>query len=60
MLFRVCRQGAVTRWVVLLGDDLYGEYADKEQALLDAVDAAQDARDRGQEAEVWDQAAQIY
>ena len=60
MLFRVCRQGAPRRWVVLLGDNLYGEYADKEQALLDAVDAARDARDRGQEAEVWDQAARIF
>ena len=60
MLFRVSRQGAATRWVVLLGDNLYGEYADKEQALLDAVDAARDARDRGQEAEVWDQAARIF
>ena len=60
MLFRVSREGAATRWVVLLGDRLYGEYADKNEALLDAIDAAQDARDSGQEAEVWDQAARIY
>lgn len=60
MLFRVSRQGAPTRWVVLLGDRLYGEYADKDQALQDAIDAAEDARDRGQEVEVWDQAARIY
>ena len=60
MLFRVCRQEAPKRWVVLLGDGFYGEYADKDQALLDAIDAAQDARESGQEAEVWDQAARIY
>ena len=60
MLFRICRQGAPTRWVVLLGDRLYGEYADKDQALMDAIDAAQDARESGQEAEVWDQTARIY
>ena len=60
MLFRVCRQGAPTRWVVLLGESLYGEYAERDQAVLDAVDAAQDARDTGQEVEVWDQAARIY
>jgi hypothetical protein len=60
MLFRVSRQGAATRWVVLLGDRLYGEYADKDQALMDAIDAAQDARESGQEAEVWDQTARIY
>ena len=60
MLFRVCRHGAQRRWVVLLGDGLYGEYADRDQALLDAIDAAQDARDTGHEAEVWDQAARIY
>mgnify|MGYP006951349918 CR=1 FL=1 len=60
MLFRVSRQGAPKRWVVLLGEHLYGEYADKDQALLDAIDAAQDARESGREAEVWDQAARIY
>jgi hypothetical protein len=58
MLFRVSRQGAPKRWVVLLGEHLYGEYADKD--LLDATDAAQDARESGREAEVWDQAARIY
>jgi hypothetical protein len=46
--------------VVLLGDRLYGEYADRDQALLDAIDAAQEARDAGHDAEVWDQAARVY
>ena len=27
----------------MLGDAIYGAYLDKEQALLDAVDAARDA-----------------
>ena len=35
-------------------DALYGDYLDKQQAFLDAVDAAQDAAAAGQEAQVWD------
>jgi len=31
----------------------YGSYLDKEQALLDAVDAARDALRSGTEAQVW-------
>jgi hypothetical protein len=42
-------------WLVRLGDDIQGRYADKEHALLDAVDAAADARKAGRDAEVWDQ-----
>ena len=41
------------RWVVTLGNSLYGAYLDKEQALLDAVDAARDALEVGREAQVW-------
>ena len=52
MEFQVCRRGA-TRWVVMLGDSVYGAYLDKEQALLDAVDAARDALQSGREAQVW-------
>jgi hypothetical protein len=37
----------------MLGDSVYGAYLDKEQALLDAVDAARDALQSGLEAEVW-------
>jgi len=40
---------------VRLDDQLYGEYLDKEQAKLDALEAAKDASEIGQEAEVWDQ-----
>ena len=32
---------------------VYGAYLDKEQALLDAVDAARDALQGGREAQVW-------
>jgi hypothetical protein len=59
MEFQVCRQARESRWVVILGNSLYcgnllyGTYLDKEQALLDAVDAARDAVQAGCEAQVW-------
>jgi hypothetical protein len=53
MEFQVCRQGRNDRWVVRLGNVVYGSYLDKEQALLDAVDAARDALLTGREAQVW-------
>jgi hypothetical protein len=37
----------------MLGNSFYGSYLDKEQALLDAVDAARDALRSGNEAQVW-------
>jgi hypothetical protein len=49
--FQVCRRQA--RWVVRLGSTIYGDYVDREQALLDAVDAAREAAQTGQEAQVW-------
>ena len=51
--FQVCRRGRQARWVVTIGDSIYGAYLDKEQALLDAVDAARDALQAGREAQVW-------
>ncbi|HLY45355.1 MAG TPA: hypothetical protein VKQ73_07230 [Stellaceae bacterium] len=51
--FEVCRRGPDDRWVVQLGNDVYGSYLDKEQAILDAVDAARDALQCGREAQVW-------
>ena len=51
--FHVCRQGRDFRWVVRIGDATYGNCLDKEQALLDAVDAARDAQQSGREAQVW-------
>jgi len=53
MEFKVCRQGREARWIVRLGNAVYGSYLDKEQALLDAVDAARDANQCGREAQVW-------
>jgi hypothetical protein len=51
--FQVCRQGRESRWIVRLGTGVYGPYLDKEQALLDAVEAARDALQCGREAQVW-------
>ena len=51
--FQVCRQDGETRWIVRLGGAEYGSYLDKEQALLDALDAARDASEVGREAQVW-------
>ena len=53
MEFQVCRRGREARWVVTLDDLIYGAYIDKEQALLDAVDAARDALQAGRQAQVW-------
>jgi hypothetical protein len=51
--FQVRQRGRESRWIVTLGNSIYGEYLDKEQALLDAVDAARDALQAGCDAEVW-------
>ena len=51
--FHVRPRGRDPRWVVGLANSFYGAYLDKEQALLDAVDAARDAMQRGAEAQVW-------
>ena len=60
MFFRVCRDEREGRWIVLVGDQRYGEYRDKEEAVLDAIEAAQEARATGGEAEVWDAALRLY
>jgi hypothetical protein len=57
--FRVCRRSRKSRWVVRLGNTrlgsnpIYGVYLDKEQAVLDAIEAAQDALEAGCQAQVW-------
>lgn len=51
--FQVCRHDDEARWIVRLGRSVYGFYLDKEQALLDAVDAARDASESGRKAQVW-------
>jgi hypothetical protein len=53
MAFEVCRRARDARWIVRLDNAVYGAYLDKEQALLDAVDAARDALQCGREAQVW-------
>jgi len=53
MAFEVCRRARDARWIVRLDKAVYGAYLDKEQALLDAVDAARDALQSGREAQVW-------
>jgi hypothetical protein len=53
MSFEVCRRARGARWIVRLDQVVYGTYLDKEQALLDAVDAARDALLCGREAQVW-------
>jgi hypothetical protein len=37
MLFRVCRDERQERWVVRVEERLYGEYLDKDDAVLDAI-----------------------
>ena len=53
MEFQVYRRGREEKWVVTLGGAIYGAYLDKEQALLDAVDAAREASQLGRNAQVW-------
>ncbi len=53
MEFQICRRGRGARWVVTLGNAIYGDYLDKEQAVLDALDAARDACAAGHDAQVW-------
>jgi hypothetical protein len=53
-LFYVCREETrfAPRWVVRRGDEPYGEYLSESAAILDAVEAAQDAGSCGDEAHV--------
>jgi hypothetical protein len=64
MKFEVCRRSRDARWIVRLDDALYGSYLDREQAILDAIDAARDPQQCGREAQVWIRgragAARIY
>jgi len=51
--FHVCQQGRDLRWIVRLDNATYGAYLDKEQAMLDAVEAARDAQQAGREVRVF-------
>jgi antirestriction protein len=54
--FVVVRRGGpksrTARWSVHESDEVYGEYMSEYAALLDAIDAAQEAGERGDAAEV--------
>ena len=60
MLFRFCRKGSPAKWIVLVEGQPYGEYLDKDQALIDAVEAAKEAWEAGNPAEVWEGALRVY
>jgi hypothetical protein len=53
MEFHVCQHGRDMRWVVRVDNTTYGAYLDKEQAMLDAVEAARDVQHSGREARVF-------
>ena len=51
--FELHQTGGGRDWVVLVGGKLYGRYLSREQAVLDAFDAAEGARQSGDAAEVF-------
>ena len=55
-LFRVGRHEQQGRWIVLVEGRLYGEYLGRDEAVADAIDAVNDTRASGGEAEVWNEA----
>ena len=59
MEFRICRQETGPEWIVRRDGRFYGDYLDRQQALLDAVEAAGDASDAGQDVQVWDSSTNI-
>ena len=59
-LFRICRSGSPAKWTILLGDQTYGEYLNKNAAVTDAIEAAAEAREAGCAAEVWEDALRLY
>ena len=42
-----------------MGGQTYGEYLDKDDALLDAIEAAEEACEAGGAAEVWEGAVRL-
>ena len=45
--------------MVLVQDRLYSEYLGKDEAVADAIDAVDDTRATGGEAEVWDETTRL-
>ena len=60
MIFRISRTDSSARWTVLVEGHPYGDYLDKDEAVMDAIDAAQEAREAGRTAEVWEGAVRVY
>lgn len=60
MLFRVCRKGSPATWIVVVDGQHYGEYRDKADAVDDATEAAKDACQSGEPAEVWVGEVRVY
>jgi hypothetical protein len=50
--FYICLRGRDLRWVVRHGNTNYGAYLDKEQAVLDAIEAAWDEQQAGHQVRV--------
>jgi hypothetical protein len=48
--FYICLRGRDLRWVVRLGNANYGANLDKEQAVLDAIEAARGEQQAGHQA----------
>jgi hypothetical protein len=46
--------------MVLVEGQPYGEYLDKDEALIDAIEAAKEACEAGTPAEVWEGAVRVY
>jgi len=44
LLFRIYRDEQQELWIVLMADQLYGEYLDKVRAVLDAIETAEESR----------------
>ena len=59
-LFWVCQTGVPAKWAVLIEGQPYGEYLDKGEAVMDAIEAAREAREAGRIAEVWEGAVRLY
>ena len=44
---------------MLVEDQVYGEYLGKDEAVAEAIEAVNDARAIGREAEVWDEVSAL-
>lgn len=56
LIFELREHGG--RWVVRLCNKPYGEYLSGDEARIDAIEAATEAHECGNEAEVWDRSTE--